>query len=65
MGGGGGGEGETHLNQNCRKFHEMDKSMKKFFFTVWAVGGWGGIHLTAVLTEWVIKTSNINTIDVF
>ena len=37
-----------HLNQNCRKFHEMDKSMKKKkkkkkIFTVWPEGGgWGG-----------------------
>ena len=33
-----GGGLKIHLNPNCRKFHEMDKSMKKKF-TVWLVGG--------------------------
>ena len=33
---------KIHLNQNCRKFHEMDKSMKKKnCFHCLASGGWG------------------------
>ena len=49
----GGGQ-KSHLNQKCRKFHEMDKSSKiifslfgwlglrKFFVKVWGGGGgWG------------------------
>ena len=28
---------KSHLNQKCRKFHEMDKSTKKLFFTVWPI----------------------------
>ena len=38
----GGGGQNMDLNQNCRKFHEMDKSSTKFFFIVWLIGGWGG-----------------------
>ena len=30
-GGGGGGCEKSHLNQKCRKFHEMDKSTKTLF----------------------------------
>ena len=44
VGGGGGGQ-KSHLNQKCRKFHEMDKSTKKkkfFFFTVWLIWTWSG-----------------------
>ena len=26
-----GGCQKSHLNQKCRKFHEMDKSTKKYF----------------------------------
>ena len=32
----GGGGQKSHLNQKCRKFHEMYKSTK-FFFTVWPI----------------------------
>ena len=32
---GWGGCEKSHLNQKCRKFHEMDKYTKKIFFTVW------------------------------
>ena len=54
-GGGGGGVCEkSHLNQKCRKFHEMDKSTKNFFvhclahldlenFVVRVWGGGGGV----------------------
>ena len=53
VGGWVGGVKKIQLNQNCGKFHEMDKSMKKkkFFFALfgWWVGGWVGggvkIHL--------------------
>ena len=31
------GGSKNHLNQKCRKFHEMDKSTKKNFFTVWPI----------------------------
>ena len=30
-----------YLNQSCRKFDEMPKSTKKFFFTVWPIGEGG------------------------
>ena len=35
-----GGGGKMNLNQNCKKFHEMDESIKKLFslFGWW----WGG-----------------------
>ena len=36
---GGGGSHNIHLNQNCRKFPEMDKSTKNIFSLF---GEWGG-----------------------
>ena len=51
---------KSHLNQKCRKFHEMNKSTKKIFFHCLAdldsenflskfevvVGGGGGVKIT-------------------
>ena len=42
---------KSHLNQKCRKFHEMDKCTKKIFFTVWPIFSsefevfWGSYHI--------------------
>ena len=37
--GGGGVCEKSHLNQKCRKFHEMDKSTKKIFFSLFGPFG--------------------------
>ena len=36
----------VHLNQSYRKFDEIPKSTKQFFFNVWPIGGggWGGVR---------------------
>ena len=40
----GGGGQNVHLNQCCRKFDEIPKSTKHFFFTVWPMVG-QNVHL--------------------
>ena len=42
------GGGGMHLNQNCRKFYEMDKSIKKIFFYYLADWGGGGVVKNAL-----------------
>ena len=44
----GGGGYKIHLNQNCRKFHEMDKSINLFFHCL-GFGRGGGLNKTPKL----------------